>query len=238
MILFDGYIKLNLPDLELGHPLIWPILYSSKDGNCDDGPLFNEELFQEIKPFVHEENKRNNGMSICISSDLLPVGTGLGSSAACSVCLATGLLLVLGHISIPNNNRIDNSVTTYVANVRIVCDKFPQIIDTILDAIENVSVFSKEILEKFDKIADYKLHSKLTGTRGGGCALTLIREVTGVTSMINLKELLGSKICPTIESASEIGTSENYTIKTIEITFLDPSLSKIHLLENSLVRYA
>ncbi|CAJ0840352.1 9280_t:CDS:2 [Entrophospora sp. SA101] len=86
--------------------------------------------------------------------------------------------------------------------------------------------------------ADYKLHSKLTGTRGGGCALTLIREVTGVTSMINLKELLGSKICPTIESASEIGTSENYTIKTIEITFLDPSLSKIHLLENSLVRYA
>ncbi|CAJ0825327.1 6592_t:CDS:2 [Entrophospora sp. SA101] len=104
MILFDGYIKLNLPDLELGHPLIWPILYSSKDGNCDDGPLFNEELFQEIKPFVHEENKRNNGMSICISSDLLPVGTGLGSSAACSVCLATGLLLVLGHISIPNNN--------------------------------------------------------------------------------------------------------------------------------------
>ncbi|CAJ0756804.1 24249_t:CDS:2, partial [Entrophospora sp. SA101] len=80
-------------------------------------------------------------------------------------------------------------------------------------AIENVSVFSKEILEKFDKIdisefydktevfdffSDYKLHSKLTGTRGGGCALTLIREVTGVTSMINLKELLGSKICPTI----------------------------------------
>ncbi|CAH1765791.1 4652_t:CDS:10 [Entrophospora sp. SA101] len=314
----DGYIELNLPDLELGHPLLWPISaftsmkkYSSKGGNCDDEPLFNEELFQAIKPFVHEGNKRNedeqkldhlqqvaasaflylfasiedkralwSGISIYVSSDL-PVGAGLGSSATYSVCLATGLLLVLGHISIPNNSSnqddektdtsaaklinqwayqaekvihgrpsgIDNSVATYggavlyksgkiepikdfhsirfiltntkvprntltqVANVRIRHDKFPQIIDPILDAIENISVSLKEILKKLDKIdisefyekigefidinhhlanslgvghhsldkiceitADYKLHSKLTGAGGGGCALTLIRE--------------------------------------------------------------
>nr|CAG8436198.1 4245_t:CDS:10 [Entrophospora candida] len=189
--------------------------HSSKDGNCDDGPLFNEELFQEIKPFVHEENKRNEDeqkldrlqqvaalaflylfASIedkwALCSDILPVGAGLGSSAACSVCLATGLLLVLGHISIPNNNNnqynektdtsaaklinqwayqvkkiihgrtsgIDNGVTTYAVLYKMTSQRFPQIIDTILDAIENVSVFSKEILEKFDKIDISEFYDK------------------------------------------------------------------------------
>ncbi|KAG9289829.1 hypothetical protein G9A89_015409 [Geosiphon pyriformis] len=205
--------------------------------------------------------QEQHGLRINVRS-LIPVGAGLGSSASYSVCLATGLLLLLGYIkvdhaddnsenidtllssSFPSHARelinrwafqaekvihgtpsgIDNTVATFggavqftkgvmenlkgfqsirfllintkvprdtrtqVANVRLKRDKYPHIVNPILDAIEGVSMSLKDILKSIDvkssslfedleELIDLN-HYLITSLGVGHLALDKVRDIS------------------------------------------------------------
>ncbi|KAJ2856318.1 Mevalonate kinase [Coemansia erecta] len=153
------------------------------------------------------------GFTVCVRS-LLPVGSGLGSSAALNVTLATALLRLRGcigpdaakaedkqqvnewafrgeQVAHGTPSGIDNSVSTYggfvqytkgqipinlasthalnvlitntnvpkstkalVAGVRVLRDKFPAVIDPLLESIHGISIRAAELFQATDARID------------------------------------------------------------------------------------
>ncbi|GES88901.1 mevalonate kinase isoform X1 [Rhizophagus clarus] len=264
----------------------------SNGNDSSQGFSFNEELLEALRPIVLEGNagNKNNqeinelqqvaasvflylytnledkqtswcGTTVHVTSNL-PVGAGLGSSAAYSVCLATGLLLVLGHIAIPDYDEkvrefnisdsssptnlinrwafqaekvihgtpsgIDNAVATYggavsfakgvmenvigfqtlrflltntktprntrtlVANVRILHDRYPHIVEPILEAIEGISASFKEIInsgvsqkelnQRIEELIDLN-HNLVNSLGVGHPSIDKVREITAQYSL-------------------------------------------------------
>ncbi|CAG8629112.1 3596_t:CDS:2, partial [Acaulospora morrowiae] len=139
----DLQYALLWPESALPHHLV------EIDGKEQKDMVLNEKLLQALKPIVNEGGEKNNiplnglqqvaslaflylytnisskqtswcGMTVHIRSNL-PVGAGLGSSASYSVCSAAGLLLALGHISLPHTvETSNNDLNSNVASAELI----------------------------------------------------------------------------------------------------------------------
>lgn len=80
-----------------------PTLISEEDillvkkfvGHDNDGKDLAQVVFLALYLSISRDNRRLPGLTVTVSSEL-PIGSGLGSSAAYSACLVTGLLLCRG----------------------------------------------------------------------------------------------------------------------------------------------
>ncbi|KAG0265841.1 hypothetical protein BG011_003992 [Mortierella polycephala] len=242
-------------------------------------PTMNTELLDQLTGFVNlgaETNRSqaaisllylhahlttdgvaDQGYDFSVKSNL-PVGAGLGSSASYSVCVATALLKLNGHLSTPgldvaaqrdlvnqwafqaekvihgNPSGIDNTVSTLggavmfkkgekieplpgfqslrflltntrvpretqvqVANVRKLREKFPFVVDPMLDAIHEISNSCKDLfcqegldrahlLARFGELVDVN-HGLLAALGVSHPALEKVREIS---SKLGLKSKL------------------------------------------------
>lgn len=117
----SGFVSLRLPDMQL--QMSWrmsevtELLGSAEDEhlevlrrfcNATDSPSMQSLacliLLYLLTQIVGEKLRALAGLEVFVSSQI-PFGAGLGSSAAYSVCLATGLLIGSGGINIPENTN-------------------------------------------------------------------------------------------------------------------------------------
>ncbi|PKC03424.1 mevalonate kinase [Rhizophagus irregularis] len=189
----------------------------SKGNNSLQESTINEELLKSLKEIVLDGNagNKNNqeinelqqvaasvflylyasledkqtswcGTTVHIASNL-PVGAGLGSSAAYSVCLATGLLLVLGHITIPNYgekvggfNISDSSspmnlINRWAFQAEKIIHGTPSGIDNAVATYGGAVSFSKGVMENV--IEFQSLRFLLTNTKVPRNTRTLVANV-------------------------------------------------------------
>ncbi|KAF9913072.1 Mevalonate kinase [Lobosporangium transversale] len=280
----DGAIEVNFPDVQLVRT--WRSSDIPRQARWEGYPYppstMNTELVDQLTKFVDlaEHTNRSHaavallylhsylstdeiassGYDFSVRSDL-PVGAGLGSSASYSVCLATALLQLNGHLSSSitagwtvaeqrdlvnqwafqaekvihgNPSGIDNTVSTLggavmfkkgekikplpgfqslrflltntrvpretqvqVANVRKLHDKFPNIVNPMLDAIHEISVSCEELfsqpgldrshlLTRFGELVDVN-HGLLTAL---GVSHPVLEKVREISSRIGLKSKL------------------------------------------------
>ncbi|CAG8551054.1 9100_t:CDS:2 [Gigaspora rosea] len=141
-----------------------------------------------------------NGMTICVRSNL-PIGSGLGSSASYSVCLATGLLLAFGYISSPYENNEKQEIKKMSELINLWAYQAEKVIHGTPSGVDNsVATYGKfrkinghPSLDKVREIAaQYDLHTKLTGAGGGGCAITLIRNDVSKEQIEIIKKALNA----------------------------------------------
>ncbi|KAJ1902479.1 Mevalonate kinase [Coemansia sp. IMI 209127] len=227
------------------------------------------------------------GFTVCVRS-LLPVGSGLGSSAALNVTLATALLRLRGCIGPdvvnPEDKQlvnewafrgeqvahgtpsgIDNSVSTYggfvqytkgqtpinlastralnvlitntnvpkstkalVAGVRVLRDKFPAVIDPLLESIHGISIRAAELFQTTDARID-ELEAQLRDIIGlnHGILATLgvshpslerIREITAAGDLASKLTGAGGGGCAlTLVPQSESGSkTESKVVADLE----------------------
>ncbi|KAG0294016.1 hypothetical protein BGZ98_001939 [Dissophora globulifera] len=264
----DGTIEANLPDVQLVRT--WKSSDIPRQARWEGYPFppaaMNTDLLDHLAQFVDLAAHRNQsqaaiallylhahlatdetatqGFDLSVRSNL-PVGAGLGSSASYSVCLATALLKMNGHLSSlstgaeqrelvnqwafqaekvihGNPSGIDNTVSTLggavmfqslrflltntrvpretqvqVANVRKLQEKFPSVVNPMLDAIQEISISCKELfgqddlerahlLSRFGELVDVN-HGLLAALGVSHPALEKVREIS---SKMGLKSKL------------------------------------------------
>ncbi|GJJ69895.1 mevalonate kinase [Entomortierella parvispora] len=274
----DGIVEVSLPDVQLARS--WQMKDIPRQAPWEGFPYppatMNTELLAQLTAFVDLGTQTNRsqaaiallylhsyltkddiaaqGYDFSVRSNL-PVGAGLGSSASYSVCVATALLKINGHLTgldtvtqrdlvnqwafqaekviHGNPSGIDNTVSTFggavafkkgaieplpgfqslrflltntrvpretqvqVANVRKLREKFPAIVDPMLDAIQEIStscknLFSQEnldraqLLSQFGELVDVN-HGLLAALGVSHPSLEKVREIS---SKLGLKSKL------------------------------------------------
>lgn len=285
----DGAIEVNLPDVQLSKT--WKSSEIPRQARWEGYPYppaeMNSTLLEQLSTIVNLAEYTNRSQaaiallyvhSYLTTDDIfsqgydfsvrsnLPVGAGLGSSASYSVCLATALLQLNGHLSgargedgtvTPmetaeqrelinqwafqaekvihgNPSGIDNTVSTLggavmfkkgekiqplpgfqslrflltntrvpretqvqVANVRKLWEKFPAVVNPMLDAIHEISIACKDLfgqegpdrslmLTRFGELVDVN-HGLLAALGVSHPALEKVREIS---SKVGLKSKL------------------------------------------------
>ncbi|KAF9115416.1 Mevalonate kinase [Mortierella sp. AM989] len=269
----DGALEVNLPDVQLARS--WRLSDIPRQARWEGYPFppttMNAMLLDQLTTFVDLGTQTNRsqaaiallylhsylttdevaiqGYDFCVRSNL-PVGAGLGSSASYSVCLATALLKLNGHLSESlgmsvtdqrdlvnqwafqaekvihgNPSGIDNTVSTLggavifkkgekieplpgfqslkfiltntrvpretqvqVANVRKLHEKFPTVVNPMLDSINEISVSCKQLfsqdgidkahlLSRFGDLVDMN-HGMLAALGVSHPALEKVREIS------------------------------------------------------------
>ncbi|KAF8977989.1 hypothetical protein BGZ46_006963 [Entomortierella lignicola] len=278
----DGALEINLPDVELVRT--WKSDNIPRQTRWEGYPhppaVMNAELLGQLTEFVNLGNQTNRsqaaiallylhshltvdevanqGYDLSVRSTL-PVGAGLGSSASYSVCLATALLKLNGHLSESlglsaseqrdlvnqwafqaekvihgNPSGIDNTVSTLggavmfkkgekieplpgfqslkfiltntrvpretqvqVANVRKLHDKFPSVVNPMLDSINEISISCKQLfgqagldrahlLSRFGDLVDVN-HGMLAAL---GVSHPALEKVRSISAKFGLKSKL------------------------------------------------
>ncbi|KAF9172118.1 Mevalonate kinase [Mortierella sp. AD011] len=276
----DGALEVSLPDVQLVRS--WKSADVPRQARWEGypypPPTMNAELFDQLTKFVDlgtqtnrsvaaiallylhsyltSDDITNQGYDLSVRSDL-PVGAGLGSSASYSVCLATALLKLNGHLSESlsaadqrdlvnqwafqaekvihgNPSGIDNTVSTLggavifkkgekieplpgfqslkfiltntrvpretqvlVANVRKLREKFPNVVNPMLDSINEISISCKQLfaqngedrahlLSRFGDLVDVN-HGMLAAL---GVSHPTLEKVREISSKLGLKSKL------------------------------------------------
>ncbi|KAJ1922794.1 Mevalonate kinase [Coemansia sp. S100] len=251
-ILFDIHTLPQLSSTDLSHPSEVEALVPSSI-SIPEGPGRTAVLtFVYLYGCIFAESDRNTGFTLCVRS-LLPVGAGLGSSAAFNVALSATLLQLTRklqeegvsasdkklinqwafhgeQVAHGTPSGIDNSVATYggflkyvkgepsvnlesthalrvlitntnvpkstkalVAGVRALRDRYPAVVDGILDSIHSISTTAASLFQSTSEAEEsleqqmqdiIRINHGLLSTLGvSHASLERVREVTAVRNL-------------------------------------------------------
>ncbi|RIB13837.1 ribosomal protein S5 domain 2-type protein [Gigaspora rosea] len=150
-----------------------------------------------------------NGMTICVRSNL-PIGSGLGSSASYSVCLATGLLLAFGYISSPYENnekqeikKMSELINLWAYQAEKVIHGTPSGVDNSVATYGGVIVFTNGVIQNIR--GTQSLRFLLTNTKVPRHTKTLVENVrTRLENFPKIVNLILDAIHGISESFKEI----------------------------------
>ncbi|KAG5518610.1 hypothetical protein PMAC_003008 [Pneumocystis sp. 'macacae'] len=131
------------PPLEINKRHISCLMYFVRDQ-----PLFCSKAILAFLYMYMNLSKYNKSKSFTvILRSAIPIGSGLGSSASISVCLAAGLLLFNGHINLPDGTLLDRKalfiINSWAFIGEICIHGNPSGIDNIVSSEGNVVFFRK-----------------------------------------------------------------------------------------------
>ncbi|KAG4303751.1 hypothetical protein PORY_002847 [Pneumocystis oryctolagi] len=165
----ESIVRIKFPDIDLDKswrqedfpwdkfllqdPLSPPLEINKVQISClvdfvKDEPLLYSRIIQAFLYLYMNLSKYDKTKSITfILRSEIPIGSGLGSSASMSVCLAAGLLLFNGHINPPDGTRLDKEVlfmiNSWAFNGEMCIHGNPSGIDNTISSRGNALFFRK-----------------------------------------------------------------------------------------------